>query len=483
MQVNPNPNHGSRNLIDWLRLIAVESKSGLLEVRGSTATWKLYCVPGEILAVIPQSSALINVYQAQSPGQFIRSLVTLEINDGAQTTFTATQETPPSLATVLRLPLQNMLAELARSEESIDFIRNQLAASGSRFQAATRGTLEGRSEQLTSDEVFLLSRLESPLSIKECLLITPFGEEKTLHHLYILYLLGLIEPQGLRLASDPASPLSPPPPAERNPFPAIQEPSGRVSEKTSTDWVTLQREIEELIYLISHGNYYDLLSVSRMASEEEIKTAYLRLARRYHPDRYQATATQSVRAQLVNLFAHLSQANETLSDPDKRREYDQQLELPVKKKESTITTSQAPVSEKNLAEENYVVGRRLIDQGGYSRSLPYLREAVRLKPNVVRYRGTLARALSEVPVHRKEAEEHWLKAIELEPGNASHYAELGRLYKQVQLMTRARKLLDQALEIDPFEPVALAELGRTPAKGAGQKKLGNKLKKLFGKKG
>lgn len=68
---------------------------------------------------------------------------------------------------------------------------------------------------------------------------------------------------------------------------------------------------------ITFKDYYDILGVSRTATPEEIKTAYRKLARLYHPDVAKNKATAG------DKFQELNEANEVLSDPDKRRRYDE----------------------------------------------------------------------------------------------------------------------------------------------------------------
>jgi molecular chaperone DnaJ len=67
---------------------------------------------------------------------------------------------------------------------------------------------------------------------------------------------------------------------------------------------------------VSKADYYEVLGVSRDASEAELKTAYRKLAMKYHPDRNPGDATAEER------FKEASEAYGVLSDADKRAAYD-----------------------------------------------------------------------------------------------------------------------------------------------------------------
>src|SRR5258705_9512294 len=67
---------------------------------------------------------------------------------------------------------------------------------------------------------------------------------------------------------------------------------------------------------VTKVDYYEVLSVSRDASDSELKTAYRKQAMQYHPDRNPGDAASEEK------FKECSEAYSVLSDPEKRAAYD-----------------------------------------------------------------------------------------------------------------------------------------------------------------
>src|ERR1700681_2047140 len=68
--------------------------------------------------------------------------------------------------------------------------------------------------------------------------------------------------------------------------------------------------------MATRPDYYQTLGVEKKATAEEIKKAYRKLARQYHPDRNPDDKQAEAR------FKDISQAYDVLGDPEKRKQYD-----------------------------------------------------------------------------------------------------------------------------------------------------------------
>ena len=68
--------------------------------------------------------------------------------------------------------------------------------------------------------------------------------------------------------------------------------------------------------MVDYKDYYKILGVAKTATEKEIKAAFRKLARKHHPDVNKGDARAEAK------FKEINEANEVLSDPEKRKRYD-----------------------------------------------------------------------------------------------------------------------------------------------------------------
>src|SRR5215217_1093623 len=68
---------------------------------------------------------------------------------------------------------------------------------------------------------------------------------------------------------------------------------------------------------VEFKDYYQILGVARDASDDDIKKAFRKLARQYHPDVSKDKKTAEAK------FKEINEAYEVLGDPQKRRKYDE----------------------------------------------------------------------------------------------------------------------------------------------------------------
>lgn len=90
-------------------------------------------------------------------------------------------------------------------------------------------------------------------------------------------------------------------------------------------------------------NYYAALGVQRTAAAEDIKKAYRKLAKQYHPDLHPGDKAAEER------FKDISEAWETLGDEEKRKNYDAELARGGKKQQPTAGASSSAPKPKSTA--------------------------------------------------------------------------------------------------------------------------------------
>ncbi len=84
-------------------------------------------------------------------------------------------------------------------------------------------------------------------------------------------------------------------------------------------------EIERLAPQLMGLDHYGVLSLHESATVEEVKAAYFRATKRFHPDRWAARDSTLHRKRMEAIFARATEAYQVLRDPESRLDYDRSL--------------------------------------------------------------------------------------------------------------------------------------------------------------
>jgi Flp pilus assembly protein TadD len=131
-----------------------------------------------------------------------------------------------------------------------------------------------------------------------------------------------------------------------------------------------------------------------------------------------------------------------------------------------------------MADISFKQGSQYFQMRDYFNAVQQFREAVRLLPDMARYRHALGKAMMRNPRWRKEAEHNFKKAIALDEFNAEYRVSLGILYLEAGLSGKAEAQFREALAWDSENQSALRQL----AKLEGAKKSDSLFARFFGGK-
>lgn len=228
--------------------------------------------------------------------------------------------------------------------------------------------------------------------------------------------------------------------------------------------------------------YYEILGVPRIAGEQEIKAAYHRLARKFHPDKAPEGADQ---ARLAAEFAQVSTAYNVLKDKEKRARYDETLD---REKRQIDGTGGAPVpsdsdetvggglttflkatavqtsginAERNrlqVARRAFLRGLQLFNSGDFHRAAEFFEVAIQNHKEDAAYHAKLAQSLLRDQRSFSRATQAAERAIELDPYNSEYRMILAELYLAAGSKTRAIQTYEEVLKWDAANEKATAAL-------------------------
>jgi tetratricopeptide (TPR) repeat protein len=310
---------------------------------------------------------------------------------------------------------------------------------------------------LDTGEEELLAGLDGTVALGELLR----RDETTDRSLYGLITLELVElrrapartPTSPRQRPATTPPSRPSPPRQGRRRSAAPAPQAEGEDRAEEG---LRVELTEMSEKLRGRDYFEILGVRNNAPEEEIRRAYVDLAKRTHPDRFSG-ASSPVRHLAEEIFGLISRAHETLSDRDRRLEY-------IRDRGSQARDAQelAEGHRALKAELEFQKGLVSLRKKSYPQAVAHFEAAVNGYPEEGEYHAYYGWALyledPDAPGRFKEAVECILQGRKLAPGREKPYLFLGRLYKAVDRGRIAEKMFTRAVQLNPDCVEALREL-------------------------
>lgn len=202
---------------------------------------------------------------------------------------------------------------------------------------------------------------------------------------------------------------------------------------------TFVEKVENLYSKLNSTNYYDIFGLTKQATPDEVKEAYYKKTKEFHPDKHFYLSSETLKNKLNSLFSYLNEAYKILSDPRMRSEYDQTL---------SSGTVQIEGCNSEIARDRFVEGKEALRKGSYTEATELFRQAVHIDSSVAVYHFCLGLAL-EKEKKLEDAEASIITALKLDPLNADYIAELGHIYLDLGFNSRAKNAFEKVIKFDP----------------------------------
>jgi CheY-like chemotaxis protein len=360
------------------------------------------------------------------------------------------------------------LSEVKRQRDALEETVDDLIIEGI---TTTYNITRIKEELKTLDTVFILSQIgksyllkeniklkhkntlktvDGNKTLKEIINDNPEKGDETVINLYALYLCGFL---------------------------AIQEIKEAQSSQGAGEGHSITKEmIVKKFNSLQDLNYYQLLNIDPKANSKDIKKAYFKLAKLYHPDKFLGNEFVQYKDKIEEIFNKISHSYKVLSSVSKRREYTKTMSTPKENRE----TIQKFTKIRN-AEMRFIEGRAAFQRAKYDEAIKALQWAIDINPDEAEYHRYMGMALMrKYPPGNQlfsEAESNLLKSLELKPEDPQTLFWLGQYYKNSDKNDLALKYFKQSVEIKPNYHEATREIRLFEMRENKTKKKGGLFKK------
>jgi len=293
----------------------------------------------------------------------------------------------------------------------------------------------------------IISCVDNRTSVREIIAITGLEEAEVRKLLYALESLRMLE---IHRATEAES-------ADEMTEEIIEAIVEEVlEEKQSPAGPGVREMIEEMHGKYKGLGYYGVLGVNKDAVQAEIKSAYYRNAKKYHPDMHFMLADDSLKNKLSDIFSYIYEAYSVLSNPAERANYD-----------SPATGKPAGLREAGeRARAAFEDGKVHMQHNRFEEAELSFAHASHIEPSTAVYLYNYGMVLVRNSKLR-QAEKALEQALRLDPANSVYMAEQGFVFIALGLPQRAQGLFERALKANPGNMRAMEGLKRIRHKESG----------------
>jgi CheY-like chemotaxis protein/curved DNA-binding protein CbpA len=360
---------------------------------------------------------------------------------------------------------------------------------------------------LTPSESKLMAAINGTKTFEEVLAESTVPVERTLQILYTLIVSGMVEPSITPRAAPQSSFITPDetapaaeqaeetvididveeeaeeetaPKARPKSPPEKPAPADKKSAETppadGEEDTDIRARVLSFYERLSEANLFTLLGVGDNPTEHEVRIAYHKLAKEFHPDRFFGKASGEIKTKVEEIFQVISQAYDLLNTQQKIIAYKNQLAGDVAPDEEQSARIMG-VKKIILAEQRFQAGLQFLKEKRFTRAAHALREALEIAQNEPEYIAYYGWALYNIPNEKDpdeeelalrpkesmgdmqfEARESLNRAIAVNPRTEKAYIFLGTIYRDQGLSEFAEKQFEKALICNPNSIDAMREL-------------------------
>jgi curved DNA-binding protein CbpA len=223
----------------------------------------------------------------------------------------------------------------------------------------------------------------------------------------------------------------------------------------------VQDSVLETYRRVKHLSHYEALGLPPNATPEQVKAAYSRLAKQFHPDRVGQSGLRDLKKPAQSILIRLGFALSTLTDPESRAFYDRKLKEAPSSQPTPVGQPGETDLDRGTAENVLRQARRLISAKEYW-------DAIQLLQGAIPYTHTaalrhlmqvyLAHATAKNPRWLSQAERILQSVIEEDSKHVHAHLLLATLYQNSRRKEEAVTLFERVLELSPGNAEATTAL-------------------------